>query len=195
MPSDSLGLMTSVTVRGSARQSRRFRGWGFKGMGRRGPPPQPTALKLLKGNPGKRGINHNEPQPAQAERGERRVPASLPPAGKRLWAALVPELARLNLLTKIDDATLHGACLSYARALEAGAIVKKQGMTIITDKGFVIQHPAISIERNSWASWLRFATQFGLTPSSRASINIKPPEAPGDPTEDFLFGKRGSRAG
>lgn len=164
-------------------------------MGRRGPPPEPTALKLLKGNPGKRAINHDEPQPAKAEKGERRVPASLPPAGKRLWASLVPELARLNLLTKIDDATLHGACLSYARALEAGAIVKKQGMTIITDKGFVIQHPAISIERNSWAAWLKFATQFGLTPSSRSSIHIKPQDAPSDPDADFLFGVNGKRTG
>lgn len=156
-------------------------------MGRRGPPPEPSALKLLKGNPGKRAINHAEPQPAKAKKGSRRVPSTLPPAGKRLWAALVPELERLNLLTKIDDATLHGACLSYARALEAGVLVKKQGMTIVTDKGFIIQHPAVSIERNSWASWLRFATQFGLTPSARSSLHIKPLEEK-DAAEAFLFG-------
>ena len=160
-------------------------------MGRRGPPPEPTSLRLLKGNPGRRPINGHEPKPAKARKGARRVPSSLPPAGKALWHKLVPELERLNLLTKIDDATLHGACLSYARALEAGALVKKQGLTIITDKGFVIQHPAVSIERNSWAAWLRFATQFGLTPSARSSIHIKPDGSPpaSDPTADFLFGK------
>lgn len=157
-------------------------------MGRRGPPPEPTALKLLKGNPGKRAINHTEPHPAKAEKGKRRVPSTLPPSGKTLWRALVPELERLNLLTKIDDATLHGACLNYARALQAGALVKKQGLTIVTDKGFVIQHPAVSIERNSWAAWLRFATQFGLTPSSRSAIHIKPDALPTDATADFLFG-------
>lgn len=157
-------------------------------MGRRGPPPEPTALKLLKGNPGKRAINHAEPQPAKAT--SRRVPTSLPPAGKTLWKVLVPELERLNLLTKIDDATLHGACLNYARALQAGALVKKQGLTIVTDKGFVIQHPAVSIERNSWQAWLRFATQFGLTPSARSSIHIKPTEPTTDSTADFLFGRK-----
>jgi hypothetical protein len=94
---------------------------GLRLVGRRGPPPEPTALRLLKGNPGKRAINHAEPQPAKASKGSRRVPSSLPPAGKTLWKSLVPELERLNLLTKIDDATLHGACLNYARALQAGA--------------------------------------------------------------------------
>lgn len=156
-------------------------------MARTGRPAKPSALKLLTGNPGKRAINHDEPHPAKAT--NRRVPSTLPPAGKTLWKSLVPELERLNLLTKIDDATLHGACLNYARALQAGVLVRKQGLTIVTDKGFIIQHPAVSIERNSWASWLRFATQFGLTPSARSSIHIKPDAPPSDSTADFLFGK------
>jgi hypothetical protein len=32
-------------------------------MGRRGPPPQPTKLRLLSGNPGKRPLPRAEPQP------------------------------------------------------------------------------------------------------------------------------------
>jgi P27 family predicted phage terminase small subunit len=146
-------------------------------------------LKLLRGNPGKRALNTDEPQPAKASPGSRRVPASLPPIGKALWRKLVPELERLNLLTKIDDATLHGACLNYARAVMAGAMVNKQGLTIITDKGFVIQHPAVSIERNAWASWLKFASTFGLTPSARSSMHIKPATPDVDEASDFLFSK------
>src|ERR1043165_790054 len=163
-------------------------------MARTGRPPKPTALKLLTGNPGKRKLSPElEPQPEKAKKGARRVPSTLPPTGKTLWKALVPELERLNLLTKIDDATLHGACLNYARALQAGALIRKQGLTIVTDKGFVIQHPAVSMERNAWAAWLKFATQFGLTPSARSSIHIKPPESPPvDPTQDFLFNAKKS---
>lgn len=161
-------------------------------MGRRGPPPKPTALKLLAGNPGKRAINRTEPKPEPAKKGERRCPASLPPTGKRLWKSLVPELERLQLLTRIDDATLEGACLNYARALQARAIIAKQGLTIVTDKGFVLPHPAVGIERNSWAAWLRFASTFGLTPASRSSIHIKPPENPADRDDEFLFGGAGT---
>ena len=36
-------------------------------MARRGPKPTPTALKLLRGNPGKRPINVDEPQPRPVE--------------------------------------------------------------------------------------------------------------------------------
>ena len=32
-------------------------------MGRRGPAPKPTAIKILEGNPGKQKLNHNEPKP------------------------------------------------------------------------------------------------------------------------------------
>jgi P27 family predicted phage terminase small subunit len=102
----------------------------------------------------------------------------------------VPELERLNLLTMIDDATLEGACLNYARALQARSMVNKQGLTIITTNGFVLPHPAVAIERNSWAAWLRFASTFGLTPASRSSIHIKMAEGKStDNDEDFLFGK------
>lgn len=157
-------------------------------MGRRGPPPEPTHLRILKGNPGKRALPKHEPQPEKAAKGSRRCPAWMAPAGKRLWKSLVPELERLNLLTKIDDATLEGACANYARALAAEALVKKQGMVIVTDKGFTIQHPAVSIAKNSWTAWLRFATEFGLTPSARSRIQIQPSAPEKDKDEDFLFG-------
>ena len=32
-------------------------------MGKRGPRPQPTQLRLVRGNPGKRAINKLEPKP------------------------------------------------------------------------------------------------------------------------------------
>lgn len=152
-----------------------------------GRPTKPTRLKLLQGTLRKGRTAKNEPQPAKAAKGERRCPASLPPAGKRLWKSLVPELERLQLLTKIDDATLEGGCLNYARANQARAIIAKQGLTIVTLNGFVLPHPAVAIERNSWTAWLRFASSFGLTPASRSAIHVKP-EAPQDRDSDFLFG-------
>lgn len=154
-------------------------------MGRRGPPPKPTQLKLLTGNPGKRAINHAEPKPAKPKKAKA-PPSWLPPDGKREWKRVVPELDRLGLLTKVDYASMEAYCNAYARALEAGRRVKESGLTIVTDKGFVIQHPAVSIERLAWAQVRQFAGQFGLTPSSRTSIKTDA-TPPADPNEDFLF--------
>lgn len=162
-------------------------------MGRRGPPPKPTKLKLLTGNPGKRAINHREPKPAPAAKGARKVPVWMPPDGKREWKRVVPELERLGLLTKVDDAALEGYCNAYARALQAGRHVKKNGITIVTDKGFIIAHPAVSMEKNAWAQVRQFGSEFGLTPSARTRIQVDK-DPPQDTDADFLFKtKTGSR--
>ena len=52
-------------------------------MGRRGPPPKPTRIRLLQGNPSKRPINKREPKPPD---GSPRCPAWLSPEAKRTWA-------------------------------------------------------------------------------------------------------------
>lgn len=160
-------------------------------MSRRGRPPKPTVLKLLAGNPGKRAINHAEPKPEKAKKGSRRVPAWLSPDGKREWKRVVPELERLGLLTKIDDGALEGMCAAYARALDADRHVKSGGLTIMTEKGFVLQNPAVAIARLSWTQYRQFASEFGLTPGSRTRIRIDE-KPPADPDSDFLFGKKGN---
>jgi P27 family predicted phage terminase small subunit len=159
-------------------------------MPRSGRPPKPTALKLLTGNPGKRAINRAEPKPAKAKKGSRRVPAWLSPDGKREWKRVVPELERLGLLTKIDDGALEGMCAAYARALEADRHVKNGGLTVMTDKGFVLQNPAVAISRLSWTQYRQFASEFGLTPGSRTRIRTTDQKPPADPDDEFLFGKK-----
>lgn len=121
------------------------------------------------------------------------MPAWLQPDGKREWKRVVPELERLGLLTRVDDAALEGYCAAYARAMEAERHVKKTGLTVMTYKGFVLANPAVSIARTSWAQVRQFANEFGLTPSARTRIRTTDQKPPGDPDDAFLFGgKSGS---
>ncbi len=66
----------------------------------RGRKPVPTALKVVRGNPGKRALNTREAEPAP--------PATLTPPdwlaedAKREWADKAPMLHRLGLLTEAD---------------------------------------------------------------------------------------------
>ena len=80
-------------------------------MGRRGPKPTPTALKILRGNPGHRPINADEPQPKPAK--SLRPPAWLDPKAARIWRELGPRLHALGLLT---DAALWRRLSGEARA-------------------------------------------------------------------------------
>ncbi len=50
--------------------------------------PTPTALKLLKGNPGKRPLPENEPNP----QGEVKKPVFVKHRATRIWKQYAPEL-------------------------------------------------------------------------------------------------------
>ena len=61
-------------------------------MGRRGPPPKPTHIRLLEGNPSKRPINRREPQPEKgAPPCPRWLTAEARVAWKRITALLLGE--------------------------------------------------------------------------------------------------------
>src|SRR3989337_534358 len=107
-------------------------------MGRRGPPPKPTALKLLQGNPGQHRLNQAEPKPASVVPNR---PGWLLPNAKREWSRLVQELQELGLLTNLDRAALAGYCQAYARAIRAEAVIEEKGETFLTPNGYEQQRP------------------------------------------------------
>ena len=71
----------------------------------RGRRPLPTAVKDLRGNPGKRPRNLNEPQ---IEVGDPEMPAGLSDAAKQEWDAMVPHLKKMGVLTPVDRSALAG---------------------------------------------------------------------------------------
>jgi hypothetical protein len=74
-----------------------------------GPKPTPTAKNRLRGYPGKRARNHDEPQPAPTTADP---PDDLTGAARELWDRLAPECVRLGMLTAIDRDEFADACLA-----------------------------------------------------------------------------------
>ena len=144
-------------------------------MGTRGPTPQPTNLKVLRGNPGKRPLNTAEPRPRPVAP---KCPSWLDSDAKREWRRVAPELERLGLLTLVDMAALAGYCASYSLWKRCTEALDETGMTFETDKGFVGQRPEVSIAARALADVRAFCVQFGLTPSARARMTL--PEMPDD---------------
>lgn len=132
--------------------------------------PKPTQLRIIEGKRGHRPLNESEPKP---EAGAPTRPEWLLTEAKREWGRIVPELDRLGLLTKIDRGALAGYCQAYGRAVEAEAMLKKDGLTFETPNGYVQQRPEVSIAQKSWQLAKAFATEFGLTPSSRSRLSIE----------------------
>jgi P27 family predicted phage terminase small subunit len=154
-------------------------------MGTRGRRPKPTAIKRLEGNPGKRRLNESEPAPDAADV---RVPkGKLPPEGRALWRALAPQLADLGVLKTTDLPALEVLCLHYALVRRAWKILDEEGPTVENSRlvddadpgaGVVVltvkKHPAASVFRENAMAFKGFATEFGLTPSSRVRIKADP---------------------
>ena len=157
-------------------------------MGRRGPPPKPTSLRILNGNAAKRPLNDREPQPRL---GTPHCPDWLSDEAKKAWRRLVPELRAMKVLTIADADALAAYCHTYARWREAEEFISKHGLVypIRDDKGGIKvmqQWPQVSIARNLLLVLRGYQQEFGLTPASRSRIQVGEPASPASDADRWL---------
>ena len=144
----------------------------------RGRKPVPTPLKILRGNPGKRKLNDREPQPSAIQGA---APSrALDTAGRAEWRRVIPELARLGLLTALDLKAVEGYCIAYQTVRAAQREVNRG---LVRPDG--TKKPEVQIARDSLALMRQFMTETGLTAVSRARIHTEPVPAE-DADEAFL---------
>lgn len=152
-------------------------------MGKRGPKPQPAAIKRMLGNPGKRAIKPDLPAPA----GTPPMPARLmvEPAAVDKWNELVPLLLNLGTLTLADGEALATLCEVYAATQSCLLELRAAGPVMRTDLGGVKPNPAGPLYRSLVALQASLMGEFGLTPSSRTRLSGKE-EKPADEVEEFF---------
>lgn len=154
----------------------------------RGQKPTPTHLKLVNGNPGKRAVNHDEPRPDLAIPDP---PVELSAIAKAEWLEISKRLFAAGLLTVIDRAALAAYCQAYGRWIQAERVLADmaardpmtRGLMIKTSYGNAIQNPMVGTANKAMADMMRYATEFGMTPSSRSRIAAEKHEANDDPAE------------
>lgn len=122
--------------------------------------PKPTALKLVRGNPGKRPINRNEPIPE----GPVEKPSFVKGAALRKWNRYAPELIRIGVLRSVDADMFGAWCVLMAEFAAAPS-------------HFTAAH----------MSQLRgLASSFGLEPSSRSRLSVGGGAEKQDPAEKYF---------
>jgi P27 family predicted phage terminase small subunit len=147
-------------------------------MGRRGPAPKPTAVRLLHGDRKDR-INLDEPMPSL---GSVECPEWLSADAKSIWTGLAPDLHRQGLLTGWDVEAFANFCDAAARRRRAAAHLEAEGEVVslpAMDHGRVV---GTRVAPNPWAAILvaadtqvqRYAARFGLTPSDRGQLRVDP---------------------
>lgn len=148
----------------------------------RGRKPKPSSIKAAAGNPGKRPLNPDEPQP---DRGAPLPPADLPPEQKKHWDAAVELLDNMGILTVADALPLHlltratSEYLWYCDMAPIGSDVlfsegAKNADGEVTKEGKMYWNMAAAARNQAWGRLLEMLREFGLTPSSRSRIAAKP---------------------
>lgn len=153
-------------------------------MGRRGPPPAPTAEKLAKGETRPSRVNHDEPDLPKVKAGTK-PPSGLFGAGLAEWKRLFPMLTAAGVMKDTDLLALEDYCrvITELRRYEGSA--KNAGPELAIAKGF----QGMVVKLRTQANQLR--QQLGLTPSSRSAIKADAPAKPDQDDERFFGGPRG----
>jgi P27 family predicted phage terminase small subunit len=149
----------------------------------RGRKPKAIHLRLLQGNRENRAIG-TEPE------FELKLPAApdyLGADAREEWERLAEEVWRLGLLRTADVKAFEAYCVAYGRAMQAERALRvmtdmdpqTSGLIIKTHHGNIIQNPLVGTANQAWRDMVRYAVEFGLTPSARARIasaGYQPPQ-------------------
>lgn len=157
-------------------------------MGRRGPRPQPTSLKILRGNPGCRLINASEPKPPADGIA---MPPHLGEVAAARWRELLPMLQAVRVMTRADVEALARYCDTYEWWLAVRAKLKAEGDTypILNDGGqvkYIAQRPEVSIAHKLAQQLRQLEADFGLSPAARVSLKVEPDAQQESTIEKFL---------
>lgn len=128
---------------------------GNPNSGRR---PIPTALKVLRGNPGQRKLNENEPTPPA---GEITKPDGLSVAAGVIWDELAPVCLAMGTLTTADLRAFAGLC-----ELQATFTAEARLKDLAPDKF------SARLERETAVALRPYYEYFGMTPSSRTRLTV-----------------------
>lgn len=138
-------------------------------MGRRGPRPIPTAIKIAKGTD--RGTDQRRatvgdaidlPEP----------PATLGDAGRSAWERFGSVAWSLGVLEDRFLGALERLCEAFDRLSWAQGDIENSGRTSVNDKGYEYVRPAVTIEKEAREEIRRYLIEFGWTPASAANVKI-----------------------
>ncbi len=143
--------------------------------------PKPTALRLITGNPGKRALPKNE---AVVALSEPTPPAFLCDDAKVEWGRVVSMLYAAGLMTELDRAALAAYAAAYGRWAQAERAINRMAeedelnaaLVTTTTSGNAIQNPLVGIANKAKADMVRYAVEFGMTPSARSRVTATPEE-------------------
>lgn len=135
-------------------------------MGKRGPKPKPTRLRVLEGNPSKRPLNDQEPEPS----GEAVCPDYLSDDAKAAWSEIMASLPP-GMITAADAPLLAAYCEAVATHKAAVESLAARG---VARSRCLLVHgkpaPQLRIMAEAARTMATLGTRLGLSPADRSGL-------------------------
>ena len=154
-------------------------------MGKRGPAPEPTHLKIVKDNPGNRPLNYQEPKPCPIFKLPS-APRWFDKYAKKEWKYMGIILIKTGVLTEADMSTFEAYCCAHARWRHAeDEVLKYYRENGRMTEGFLGKRqriPELVTLEKAFNQKITTAQRFGMDPSARTQIRVDRPIS----IDDFL---------
>lgn len=132
----------------------------------RGPPPTPSPILTARGS-WRAGSRVDEPALAVKAPG---CPNWLSKEGKAEWRRQVKQLTALGVIGEIDRPLLAAFCEAWSEFVVAVDTLEEVGLTITTEKGYVLPHPLVAIKNAAVERMKALGQQFGFSPAARTRL-------------------------
>lgn len=145
-------------------------------MGRRGPAPMPTKLKLLHGERRPSRLNRTEPQPAPLMP---EAPEDIDARARAIWDRVMVDFGAAEVIRRADQDALRCYCEAVSRYEEAARLLKRSGPLVRgTRRSELVRNPLHQIVRDN-ANLVRiYARELGLTPAARVGLHTDESQKP-----------------
>jgi P27 family predicted phage terminase small subunit len=147
---------------------------------------KPIQLQIAEGDPRQRGKRklHEKLACAILPVSGLDCPSHLKGRARSTWNRWKRELEIMDLDSRCDAEMLEGACVHYARAVQADLQIAKEGITVrepVIVNGHahstltrIKKNPAVTVSDASWLIVKAFCSEFGLSPASRMRLQVAP---------------------
>lgn len=150
---------------------------------------KPTKLKVVTGNPGKRPLPENEPEPTN-ELGD--APDWLSAEAAEHWKYVVDTANELEgVAKKPDEAALAVFAQAIADYREADDELSDNGSNyqhVETKSGGIMIriHPAVGVRQTALNTIMKVCSEFGLTPSARTRVKVDLTDKDKNPNDKYF---------
>ena len=141
----------------------------------RGRKPQPTRLKVLRGNPGQRRLNTREPK---IRPGVPNPPDWLSVEARKKFEEVATSLAELGILTNVDGDVLTLYSEAWVEFKQATLAIREHGLTVTTSRGEEKSSPYAIVRNKALVQLRTLAAELGMSPSGRSRLHTLSPLPP-----------------